>query len=90
MTSYRYLVSLNVMKLMYIIYILTVQWCPLYFVIIPKLFCAFDNHRDCNILTFMTVIGLHLPLDDVTNPKESLLHILTINFFLQTEEGTSF
>jgi hypothetical protein len=34
-------------------------------------------------------VGLHHPLDGVTNPEYKLLHFLN-NFFLQIEEGTSF
>jgi hypothetical protein len=36
-------------------------------------------------------IGLHHPLDDVTNPEYKLLHFIQLTkFFLQREEGTSF
>jgi hypothetical protein len=34
-------------------------------------------------------MGLHHPLDGITNPKFKLLHFLTTNI-LQREEGTSF
>jgi hypothetical protein len=35
-------------------------------------------------------IGLHHPLDGVTNPEYKLLHFIQLNIFLQREEGTSF
>jgi hypothetical protein len=39
----------------------------------------------------MDLIGLHHPLDGVTNPEYKLLHFIQLtNFFLQREEGTSF
>ncbi len=36
------------------------------------------------------LIGLHHPLDDVTNPKYKLLRFIQLTFSLQKEEGTSF
>ncbi len=35
-------------------------------------------------------IGLHHPLDGITNPKYILLHFLTNKYFLQRGEGISF
>jgi hypothetical protein len=37
-----------------------------------------------------STIGLHHPLDGVTNPEYKLLHFLNKYFSLQIEEGTSF
>ncbi len=40
---------------------------------------------------FVTIlIGLHHPLDGVTNPEYKLLCFIQITIFLQREEGTSF
>ncbi len=44
------------------------------------LFCELDS----------VLIGLHHPLDGVTNPKYKLLHFIQLTFSLQKEEGTSF
>jgi hypothetical protein len=35
-------------------------------------------------------IGLHHPLDGITNPKYKLLRFIQLTIFLQKEEGTSF
>ena len=35
-------------------------------------------------------IGLHHPLDGVTNPKYKLLHFIQLTNFLQRKEDTSF
>ncbi len=35
-------------------------------------------------------IGLHHPLDGVTNPEYKLLRFIQLIIFLQREEGTSF
>jgi hypothetical protein len=42
------------------------------------------------VYIYYCCIGLHQPLDGVTNPKYKLQCFLTTNFFLQREEGTSF
>jgi hypothetical protein len=36
------------------------------------------------------IIGLHHPLDGVTNPKYKLLHLIQLTFFFQKEESPSF
>jgi hypothetical protein len=36
------------------------------------------------------IIGLHHPLDSVTNPEYKLLRFIELTIFLQIEEGTSF
>jgi len=36
------------------------------------------------------LIGLHYPLDGVTNPEYKLLHFIQLTNFLQREEGSSF
>ncbi len=38
----------------------------------------------------INLIGLHHPLDGVTNPEYKLLHFLNKYFSLQIEEGASF
>ncbi len=35
-------------------------------------------------------IGLHHPLDGITNPEYKLLCFIQLTIFLQREEGTSF
>ncbi len=35
-------------------------------------------------------IGLHHPLDGITNPEYKLLRFIQLTIFLQREEGTSF
>jgi hypothetical protein len=53
----------------------------------------FSNKLDLNQETRFTIhlykIGLHHPLDDITNPKYKLLGFLT-TIFLERDEGTSF
>ncbi len=36
------------------------------------------------------IIGLHHPLDGVTNPKYTFLRFIQLTIFLQKEDGTSF
>ncbi len=38
----------------------------------------------------MKLIGLHHPLDGLTNPEYKLLRFIQLTIFLQREEGTSF
>jgi hypothetical protein len=38
----------------------------------------------------LSAIGLHHPLDGVTNLKYKLLRFIQLTIFLQNEEGTSF
>jgi hypothetical protein len=42
------------------------------------------------IFEFFESIGLHHPLDGVTNPKYKLLRFIQLINFLQRDEGTSF
>jgi len=41
-------------------------------------------------LCVLQSIGLHHPLDGITNPKYKLLRFIQLTIFLQKEEGTSF
>jgi hypothetical protein len=47
------------------------------------------KHKNCNSI-YGTLIGLHHPLDGVTNPEYKLLCFIQLTNFLQREEGTSF
>ncbi len=42
------------------------------------------------ILQYSDLIGLHHPLDVITNPEYKLLCFIQLTNFLQREEGTSF
>ncbi len=65
-----------------------VQSMPL----VGKLGCfLFPYHHNLRLTKLLRfIIGLHHPLDGVTNPKYKLLCFIQLTIFLQREECTSF